>query len=354
MNEGVNLQMERKKGNKVVWILLILTVLVIAAAVFFFLGKNKEARVKDSNANLNSVGSLNFGKVTYDNLAFEKEAEATDPLNDVNGPFYHTVYKATSIDGLTFVKTGQIIAEKSSVPDAVNTADGTIFIYAVDGARRSKNGLMVMVSKDRGETWKQGALGLTINDPDYPSTADPQAVLLSDGKIRLYFIAFPAKKPPLDANGAPIPTGELNKIKSAISSDGFNFVLEDGVRYATTETLTDPDVVKIGSQWFMYLSKGTENIAFSSNDGLTFKLEKTIRTDGAISKTVNIGDGKFRQFFCKSGISSATTTDGLTFSNDSGIRLAAGSGEIICDPSPVKVGNEWLLFYKVAPVPTKK
>ncbi|MFA5926582.1 MAG: sialidase family protein [Patescibacteria group bacterium] len=339
-----------KPGSKFIIALVAVAVVIAIGAIIVLLRQPKDdTGITDVGTEATPTETVTkAGLRTYETLSFDQASEvAGDPYGDKNGPYYHKVYKATSTDGLTF-SGKELVADKSSVPDVVRMADGTLFLYAVDGAKRSTQGLMVSVSKDNGKTWKQGSVSIPTNGEVFVP-ADPQAVLLDDGQIRLFFVAFPAKKPPLDANGVPIPTNELNKIKTAISTDGLNFTLESGSRYETTEILTDPDVVKIGGKWFMYLAKGSKQIAFSSSDGQTFNLEKTIRTDGAISKTVDVGGGTYRQFFCKAGIASATTTDGLNFINDSGVRLAENTGEIYCDPTPVKVGTEWQLYYKVAP-----
>lgn len=292
-------------------------------------------------------------------LKFDKEGLSEDPFMDKNGPFYHKVYKATSTDGVTFTKTGELIMDKSSVPDVVKMNDGTLYIYAVDGAQRSNSGIMVARSKDNGKTWEQGSLNVKTSRTKFSVGADPQAVLLPDGSIRLYYLVFPDKKPPLDSTGKPIPTGEKNYIKSAVSTDGVNFTEEEGSRFEMTQIWTDPDVIKIdpstGSgqgKWFMYLSEGSKNIATTSDDGMTFTLGDAVRNDGAISKTVPVGDRKYRQFYCKAGISSAVTTDGINFTGEV-VSLKDDGNEILCDPTPVKISDgNWLMFYKSAPIPT--
>lgn len=314
------------------------------------IGCQKEPIEKDEVIVTPKNDNQTQSKSSASKLVFDKEAMEQDPFSDKNGPFYHKVYKAVSKDGLTFERTSGVILDKSSVPDAVKMPDGRIIIYTVDGAQRSYSGFMVAVSKDNGKTFEQGSLPLKNDRP--LAGADPQAVLLPDGKVRLYYLVMPDKKPALDENGTPLPLDEPMKIMSAISDDGITFTEEKGIRYQGKELFTDPDVIKIGSKWFMYLSKGMENIAFSSTDGKTFKKEKSIRMNGAISKTVPIGGGKYRQFFTRNGINSAVTTDGLNFVDDSGSRLEANGPQIIADPTPVKVGNQWILFYKAAKPPT--
>jgi len=334
-----------KNVKKIVTAIILFTVtLLLAAAVSSCLNPQKSLqkssadptkKQRDTGKNKNSSA-----------LAFDYEPATDDPFNDPNGPFFHKVYKATSNDGLNFIRENQVLLDKASVPDAVRTKDGRIFVYAVDGAKRSKTGIMVAISDDNGKTFRQGSIRIIGKDEIEP-LADPQAIL-TDDKIRLFYVVFPKTKPPLDASGRPIPTGDKIKIKSALSKDGVNFQEEPGSRYETTEIVTDPDVIKIGANWFMYLSLGTRLIATSSSDGKSFKTEKTIRENGSVSKTVPIENQKYRQFFCKGGISSAVTTDGLNWVDEGGVRLKVEQGEIVCDPSPVRIGEEWIMFFKSA------
>ena len=302
---------------------------------------------KDKN---NSTGDT----TSSSELKFDKEAAATDPFNDERGPFYHKVYMATSDDGLSFTREPEVVLNKASVPDVVRMKDGRLIIYAVDGSGRSFTNLMLAISEDNGASWKTGSLHISSSGGQQAGAADPQAVLTDNGKIRLFYLVFPEKKPPLDENGQPKPTGEKTKIKSAISKDGINFKEEEGARYESTDFITDPDVVKIGRKWFMYISKGRELLAASSDDGDTFEYEKSIRTIGSVSKTVSIGGGKYRQFYCgDGGINSAVSRDGLNWTDEEGPRLQTEQEEIICDPTPVKVDDKWIMFFKSAPMPQR-
>ncbi|MCX6741150.1 MAG: hypothetical protein NTY61_02005, partial [Candidatus Parcubacteria bacterium] len=139
-------------------------------------------------------------------------------------------------------------------------------------------------------------------------------------------------------------------IKSALSQDGIKFIEEEGSRYQSIgEQITDPDVIKIDDRWYMYLAKGSELIATVSTNENTFEFLQSIRKDGSVSKTVPIDNGQFRQYFCRNGISSATSNDGLSWTDDPGIRIKQGTNETVCDPSPVKINNGWLMIYKVEP-----
>lgn len=283
-------------------------------------------------------------------LKFDQSASSSDVFNDPNGPFYHKIYKDVSSDGLNFTQKGEMIIDKASVPDVVKVSDGQLYIYAVDGAGRSNSGLMVAISENNGDSWKQGSVQIKSED-EKMSAADPQAILQDNGSIRLFYLVatgLPDKK-----NGQPININQGTfMIKSALSQDGVNFTEEEGIRYQSIgEQITDPDVIKINNKWYMYLAKGPELIVTVSNDGNTFEFLQSIRQNGSVSKTVPVDNNQFRQYFCRDGISSATSADGLNWTDDPGIRIKQDSStETICDPSPVKIDSGWLMIYKVEPI----
>lgn len=262
----------------------------------------------------------------------------------------------TSSDGLNFVQDSKLILDKASVPDSVKTSDGKIYVYAVDGAGRSISGAMVAISSDNGTNWKQGSVQIEGGDEGM-SAADPQAILQDDGTIRLFYLTatgLPDKKDGIIVDSSANSQATY-MIKSAISQDGINFIEEAGNRYQSIGVMiTDPDVIKISNKWYMYLSVDQESVATISDDGNTFNYIQSIRKVGSVSKTVPIDNGQFRQYFCRDGIFSATSSDGLNWTDDPGIRITQNSStETICDPSPIKINNEWLMFYKVEPVQNK-
>lgn len=317
----------------------ILLVLIIVGAVGFVglrLYSTKSSK-KESDQQQSQETSQVSSKLKFDN-----EAAKSDPIGDPRGPFYHDLYYAASSDGITFSGSKKII-EHASVPDVVKLPDGKIAIYAVDAASRSMAGLLVGLSDDNGSTWQFGSLQVRDNGN---LGADPEAVVLPDGKVRIYYVEFgggPAQ------NGMPA-SGVKNKVLSAISSDGITFTKEEGTRFEY-DRLTDPDVVKIGDTWFMYVSQGPKSIVATSDDGLDFTYKKDIRDTGSVSNTLLVDNGKYRQFYCMNGgIKSALTTNGLDFSDESGDRLddSPSGYAMVCDPAPIKVDNGWLMIYKAA------
>src|SRR3989344_4401118 len=280
-------------------------------------------------------------KTDNNKLSFDLSIENAHPLDfDPAGPFYHTLYRTASADGLSFSGKEKIF-EHTSVPDVIRLNDGRIALYGVDGYGRSRSGLIVAFSDDDGKTWTSGSLQLA-SSLNHQGAADPEVVLLPDGTIRMFYVIFPN----------PNDQMSTNEVWSATSADGIHFVEEDGIRFKY-ERLTDPDVAKIGDTWFIYFAQGPQLVAASSSDGKTFTKQKTIRDRGSVSNTVQIENNKWRQYYCSEseGIKSATSSDGLNWKDDSGTRITPDSGTIVCDPAPIETDDGWILFYKVGQKP---
>ena len=312
-----------EKGFLNLAVLIAIFALIVSAAVFFVTKNLQKPKPTSSPSPSTQQSTIKIG------LKFDKPPVQIDPFGDRRGPYYHQIFMARSTDGLIFKKEGGMLFDKASVPDTVRLPNGRILLYSVDGAGRSNSGIMVALSDDGGKSWDSGSLQIKGYKGKNVSGTDPQIVLLPDETLRLYTI-------------------QTNWVQSAISEDRINFTQEEGKRFEYPQ-ITDPDVVNINGKWFMYLSQGPRLIAASSDDGITFKFEKVIRQNGSVSKTVYVDVDFWRQFYCvPGGIKSSKTSDGLTFTEEPGFRLLPDQGKLICDPSPVHLGGQWLLFYKVS------
>lgn len=321
--------MPSQKGSLPVISLVFILIAILVTGFVFFLNRNPQ---KPQSLSTPSPQNQPQPTASPMGLKFDFPASKTDPFDDKKGSFYHQIFLAKSPDGLNFTKEPEILFDKASVPDIVRLPSGRIFAYMVDGAGRSKSGVMVALSDDNGVSWDQGSLQLKRKSGQF-YIADPEIMYYKNGNFRVYYIIFGPGK---------------NIVKSAISNDGINFEEEEGVRFEYSQ-ITDPDVININGKYFMYLSQGPRLIAASSDDGLTFNLEKTIREDSSVSNTVYVDVDFWRQFYCLDGnIKSAKTADGLTFQDEPGFRLEPDPGKIICDPAPVHLGGSWLMLYKVA------
>jgi len=267
------------------------------------------------------------------------------PNPDPNGPFFHQVLIATSSDGLTWQTNGQIIIDQASVPEAVRLPDGRWVMYAVNGSALGGPGFLYAESQDEGRTWTCGTINL--------GGADPDVVLLPDGRIRLYYVQFPfGPHPP-----QPGTTTEPNRVMSAISSDGKNFTTEEGTRLEGIG-YTDPDVILVGDEWFMYVSTGEKAWAARSSDGLNFTLIGLVNETGAVSGSYLFPDGTLRHYYCgREGIQSATSSGGGDiWRAEPGTRIARDpSWKIVCDPSVASDGHGgYWMAYKIQPSETAR
>jgi hypothetical protein len=264
---------------------------------------------------------------------------------DPNGPAFHQVLIAQSSDGLAWQTDNRVIIDQASVPEGLRLADGRLVIYAVDGTALGGPGLVYAESKDEGKTWTCGKVNI--------QGADPDVVTLPDGRIRLYYVEFPFGPNPPPPGSAQ--SNQPNRVKSAISSDGRNFTAEDGMRLEGIQ-YTDPDVIRIGGDWFMYISTGMTAWAAQSSDGLNFKLIGKVNETGAVSGSFVFPNGTVRHYFCgRGGIQSAISADGKSaWKEETGVRIRLNpSIKIACDPSVLSDGKSgYLMFYKIQPTQT--
>lgn len=243
----------------------------------------------------------------------------------------HNTYISFS-DKLTF-DVGEMIAEAASVPEVL-VIDDDIYVYFVNAyAAHQGDGVNIyyIVSTDDGVSWTEREPikidGLVAG----MEPVDPSLLDLGDGRYRLYFYDF----------GKSGPNQQITKnIYSAISEDGINFVLEEGVRLSMKENMTDPEVVYYKDTWFMYYAGGdVDGISVaSSSDGLTFV------DHGSVNDSEFMGiPGAFVEknriylYDCKVV---AESTDGIHFEKVSDFATRG------CDPSPSIYKDGYIMIYK--------
>ncbi len=256
------------------------------------------------------------------------------------GPYRDKITYSTSSDLMNWTPSGKILAEHASVPGAVIKA-GTIFVYFVDvSADGVKEQLGMVKSTDNGQTWS-APTKLTISGLGDKATADPAPVLLSDGRIRLYYFDINEVRINKPASGIEPP----NKIYSAVSSDGVTFTQESGVRFERRGAF-DPDVELVNGTWYMYTGdvEGNKVIVATSTDGLTFTEKGIAYSGGAVPDVWHEND---KWYLFTAGIDMATSTDGLTFTS-SRRRFTDSDYQVTADPSVVKRNDgSYLMLYKV-------
>jgi len=255
------------------------------------------------------------------------------------GPYTDSITFATSTNLTSWYPSGKILATHASVPGAVKKNE-KIFVYFVDvteDGAPEQTGLVL--SEDNGRTWTN-AQRITIEGIGDRVVADPDPVLLDDGRIRLYYF---------DINESRLYTGEENtappqRIYSAISDDGVHFIQENGVRF-TRDGAFDPDVERDGDTWRMYVGTpdGQEVISATSTDGLNFYEEGVAFTGGAVPDVFHASN---IWYLFTSGIHIATSEDGKTFTSTKDSFHATGVF-VTADPSVIGLATgKYLMIYK--------
>lgn len=252
------------------------------------------------------------------------------PEKCCNHPYYHYVVSASSVDGLSWQEDNIIVREHSSVPDFAILEDGTMMLYFVDGVYDT---LGCLESND----------GKTFTDYDcrvYNFTKekiwDPNVVDIGNGTYRMFFFS-----PELQPN---TPGQPKNRIFSAISKNGKDWLMEPGIRYEYV-SITDPSIIqRKDGIWFMFVSHGNTIIQAESSDGLSFRKLQEITTIGGVPDVVEI-NGKYFLFTCSNGISYATSYDLVSWS---GLTSAIGpwNGGVICDPTVEKANSGYKMYLK--------
>ncbi|MCI0341053.1 MAG: alpha/beta hydrolase fold domain-containing protein [Planctomycetales bacterium] len=265
-----------------------------------------------------------------------------DPPPGRAGPFEDETWFALSRDGLDFAGHRKLW-DHASVPDIVALPGGRLLVTFVDfseGAAATE-GIGVGISDDGGATWRRERARIEGLAPR-AKAVDPDPFRLPDGRIRLYYFASPA--PQGRGPGDPARAEGPHEVRSAVSTDGLRFVEEDGVRFAR-EGLTDPDVVRLPDGRFrMYFPVHAGRAAGSvlsatSPDGLAFTEDPGVRHPApAIPGAIVLPDGRVRLYVNgPGGIVSRTSDDGLAFREEPGVRIAAHEGRLLADPGAARL-----------------
>jgi len=251
------------------------------------------------------------------------------------GPYGDQVSYATSIDLLNWVDSQEILAEHASVPGAIYK-DEVIYVYFVDV---SVDGIAerigLITSSNNGQNWSEKQY-IEIEDVGEKVPVDPAPFLLDDGRIRLYYFDINEDRLSMD------PETE-NKIYSAISSDGVNFV-EEGVCFKK-QGVYDPDVIEVDDVWRLYVGDlaGNRVISATSSDGLSFTEEGVAYTGGAVPD-VFYKEGTY--YLYTAGIDVSTSTDGASFTSTS-YRFESEINMLTADPSVIELNDgTYMMLYK--------
>lgn len=248
-----------------------------------------------------------------------------------SGPYYHQIYSATSTDGINWVVNGTLLVDHASVPGAVYF-NNKLYLYYVNAEDPAHEKLSVGISEDRGETFTVYDVQITGTNSPYPVDPNP---IIDGNQIRLTYLGN-------------FNQGETNKIVTALSSDGVNF-MEDGVIFAGD--VLDPDLFydDVAGEWVLFLNTGGLTKATSSAPTGPFTVDPAFSwTAGSISSTHQIG-GQYNTYYAGNGICVAEYINGDLSNIADNIVDFLG---LTADPTVAIFGsNDYKMFFKTVVEP---
>lgn len=242
-----------------------------------------------------------------------KHGRATNaPPGATSGPWYERIVLATSPEGLNWTHTFKIISDQTAVPEMIVDPQGRTRIYYVDWGNGN---ILVCAINTHDSIWIYRRVHIAGLPTAKPDPVNPDIQLLPDGQYRLYFTRS--------------EDGQRPATYSALSSDGINFSLEPGVRFAVSgKDVFDPSTIRVGDSTHYFAGGLFGNYHAVSVDGLTFIRRPDVIIAGCDFKFANgiaVSSGyRFYGFDNQppKNILSMFSTDGYQWALEPGIRLA--------------------------------
>ena len=302
-------------SKKLLWIGIIVAVIIILA---FFFWQGSSEKIEDSSDAISETENTDVEPVV-EKVLFSWEDDLGSRITGGSVPFVYKlgdgrvrlyycensgILSAISNDGLTFAKEqGVRISPGTGFelqvcdPTMVDLLGGKMRMYykgadsQSGGPGQSIHKIYSAISSD-GLTFQKEGLRIdseTSGDNGWASV--PDAVVLSDGRVRLYYVT-----------AANMEHG----IGSSISSDGLNFVKESGMR---VPNLVDPSLIKIDDKYLLFAASIDERYAalpkgiyyLESSDGLNFGEPVAVFQENNVydPSVLKIDDNTVRVFYGK-------------------------------------------------------
>ena len=252
------------------------------------------------------------------------------PNCNIVAPYYHRVYSATSVNGLSWTVNSTVIFNHASVPGAVYY-NGKVYLYFINAECGEK--LSVAISDNHGNSF--AVYDVAISGSNSPRPVDPNPIV-DGGLIRLTYVGN------LGGNPANIVTSH--------SFDGINFV-EDAILFSEAN-ITDPDLFQYSpGEWILFVDLGSTLLKANGTSISMPLVRDTTFSFGGILCSTHYINGKLHTYYLGSkGISVAEyNSSGLTVLAED---LITGFTGFIGDPTVVVFGpDNYLMYFKQTDIP---
>ena len=241
------MQMEKnmKKGDASLFLSFSVCILVVCGALLLLSGCGGGSDTPTQTSTTTSTTSTALpGKYL---LAFH----ACVPSSTCSSPTTHTTYLGYSDDGVSWSPVSGFTAYQGSVPDIIKRGD-TLYFYNPQKVRK-----YTISTQTLGDST---AVSITKSDGSKEDFVDPSPYLdTSTNKIVLFYLSSTG----VSGDPAQCTTCPMRSATEVDGSDGTQFTVDDGDRILVANG-TDPDIYYDGSQYILYVSKGTSVYAATS------------------------------------------------------------------------------------------
>lgn len=298
----------------------------------------------------------------FDDGVLDGEITPSEQVGPLSG---HMVMRATSDDGLEWRADGVCRIGQFSVPFPLRLPNGDVVVYGVNAQNGSgTENLGCKVSRDDGMTFHDAPC---VVDGTGTRNVDPTAIMLSDGRIEVCYLAVP-----MDL-GDPGMDFDSHKVKCASSTtdDGeqYGMALHDETDIFAYDGLVDPDIAWLPAESAYYLyATSLQGIGLpaheflaNSTDNADYQLVGELNIVGySTSQPIPFQDADatyYRMYSFQHGegdrIYSFRSDDGMTdWTLESGVRLQAPDGYMVTDmqvlPRLERDTDPYVAFYKLS------
>ena len=244
-----------------------------------------------------------------------------------------------SADGTNFGSI-QTFQDSSGVPCILRLPSG-VLISAFQWFRQpvgspSWDRVAVKFSSDNGVTWTSPQ-PITVNGlpQNFQRPFDPTLANTDDGRIRIYF-----------SSGLSMFADTSVNTYSAVSDDGINFTMDQGVRFGMPDKpVIDPAVVKFRGMWHLAnpVTMGTGAYHNISQDGINFTRVQDIPSDQShtwIGNYMIADTNELRFYGSGSGIWFSSSPNGGSWSSFTPVNVQGG------DPAVIRLSaQDYIMIY---------